>query len=76
MILYGYPTGLYQMMVSGMGLCMQLKRLGLSDFNNSVAIGVSEMTQIFDSTIDHLKRFDTLNTEINDPTPVIRDSFE
>ena len=25
------------MMVSGMGLCMQLKRLGLSDFNNSVA---------------------------------------
>ena len=69
MILHGYPTGIYQMMVSGMGLCMQLKRLGVSDFNNSVAIGVSEMTQIFDSTIDHLKRFDTLITEIIVPSP-------
>jgi len=69
MILHGYPTGIYQMVVSGMGLCMQLKRLGVSDFNNSVAIGVSEMTQIFDSTIDHLKRFDTLITEINVPSP-------
>lgn len=69
MILHGYPTGIYQMMVSGMGLCMQLKRLGVSDFKNSVAIGVPEMTQIFDSTIDHLKMFDTLITEINVPSP-------
>ena len=56
------------MMLSGVGLCMQLKRIGVSDFNNSVSLGVPEMTQIFDSTIDHLKRFDTL---ISVPTEIV-----
>ena len=56
------------MMLSGVGLCMQLKRIGVSDFNNSVSLGVTEMSQIFDSTIDHLKRFDTL---ISVPTEIV-----
>ena len=56
------------MMLSGVGLCMQLKRIGISDFNNSVSLGVTEMSQIFDSTIDHLKRFDTL---ISVPTEIV-----
>ena len=59
------------MMMSGMGLCMQLKRIGVSDFDNSVALGVAEMTQIFDSTIEHLKRFDTMVTQINVPTEIV-----
>ena len=64
------------MMISGINLCMHLKRTGLVDFQHNSKLDMPQMTLIFDRSSEHLKLFHQLQYNPNPLTNNLPELFD